>query len=292
MAPQVLPTDAAIQDRWNRFSALYEQFFRLWSAPALQAIVSTLDLGRADSCLEVGCGPGQGLALLRSELPPGARLVAVDFAPEMVARAQPRAATADATVCVGDVQALANVAGDASFARVVLNLVLHIVPDPDRAIREAHRVLAAGGMFGASVWGAPSDSPLFTCVSRAIAKLRDDGVLPPAAENGPPTRSNFHMGHDDKKLRQRFADAGFVDVVSWHIPCVWPSACRDDPAGFGFADNWLGCVVNNVELTSTLLPAQKAALRAAVAATAADLRRAGKPVACDVVVVVGRKPAK
>ena len=83
------------------------------------------------------------------------------------------------------------------FARVIASLCIHIVPDPDAALREFYRVIpaATGGAVGATGWGRRADSPLFLLLEETLAALRSDGTLPPAAPAAaPPARSNFHLG--------------------------------------------------------------------------------------------------
>uniref|UniRef100_A0A7S2FFI5 Methyltransferase type 11 domain-containing protein n=1 Tax=Octactis speculum TaxID=3111310 RepID=A0A7S2FFI5_9STRA len=263
-------------------------------------------LGAATSLIEIGCGPGHGLALLRAELAPGATLEAVDYSPEMVDLAGPRAGVASATVAVGDAQGLDEIRyPTGSFDRVIAPLVIHIVPDPDRAIREMWRLTRAGGAVGATVWGHPSRSPLFTLVGKALQEIKDaqtqqqggggeaeataaDDAAPPSP---PPTevRSNFHLaaGGEDA-LRERFQSVGFTDVVSWVIPCVWPVAATVDATDF--VDSWLSASPGNLSLVEGLTPTERSELRRRVADKVENLRKLGRPVACEVVVVVARKP--
>ena len=55
-------------------------------------------------------------------------------------------------------------------ARLMANLVIHIVPDADKAIAEFFRVLAPGGVIGCSVWGESAHSDLFTCACRELSE--------------------------------------------------------------------------------------------------------------------------
>jgi len=86
-----------------------------------------------------GAGTGLDLPLL----PKLHRYVALDFNAAMLAHAKPRAAGLDAELVLGDSMALPF--ADASFDHVVLHLIVAVVPEPQRCLAEAARVLKPGG---------------------------------------------------------------------------------------------------------------------------------------------------
>jgi SAM-dependent methyltransferase len=94
--------------------------------------------------LDVGCGEGE----LGRHLPEGA-WVGLDSSPTMLAEAP-------GPVVEGEATALPY--PDASFGSLALLYVLYHLPDPGRALEEAHRVLRRGGLLAVA---APSrhDSP-------------------------------------------------------------------------------------------------------------------------------------
>jgi SAM-dependent methyltransferase len=87
--------------------------------------------------LEVGCGPGELAERLEGEL--NADVAAVDLSPRMVELARLRGVDARQ----GDAQELPF--EDASFDCVIAAWMLYHVPDVDRALGEAARVLVSGG---------------------------------------------------------------------------------------------------------------------------------------------------
>lgn len=91
--------------------------------------------------LEIGVGTGLNLPFY----PPDIRLMGVDLTPAMLHQARDRAADLgiDVDLRLGDGQALD--LPDRRFDAVVMTLVLSAVPDIDRAIAEAQRVLRPGG---------------------------------------------------------------------------------------------------------------------------------------------------
>ena len=86
-------------------------------------------------------GVGTGLDL--PHLPPQHRYVGLDLTPAMLTRSLPRASHLDFTPTQGDTQRLPF--ADASFDAVVLHLILAVVPEPQRCLAEAARVLRPGG---------------------------------------------------------------------------------------------------------------------------------------------------
>lgn len=86
-----------------------------------------------------GAGTGLDLPLL----PPLHRYVALDFSPAMLARAVPRGSCLQVDFVLGDSMALPF--ADESFDHVVLHLIVAVVPQPERCLAEAARVLKPGG---------------------------------------------------------------------------------------------------------------------------------------------------
>lgn len=89
----------------------------------------------------VGVGTGADLLYL----PKGVTAVGIDLSEAMLARAAKKLPIegCDIELRVGDAQALP--VDDGAFDAVSLNLILSVVPDPDRCMSEAIRVLRPGG---------------------------------------------------------------------------------------------------------------------------------------------------
>ena len=344
-----LPKLEVSKAMWDTFSVDYDKMFRLWSLPALASMISALQLEKAASCLEIGCGAGHGLAMLRDELGSNGTLSACDFSPEMVKLAKarvkqlgggvalssskaassptrsstPRRKRAPATPdskkeaherVLEDLEAVARgeehigpaiakiFEADAQdlpadwtdkFERVVSCLCFHIVPDHKKATAEMFRVTAPGGLAAFAVWGQKDDSPMFTLHAQAIASLREKGAIgPPSAEESAYSaalpRSNFYLGSDDAQLRADVAGVGFVDVLSWHVHCVWSTQGRGCNA---FARAFTSAQPNARKYMENFFTGSERELIITEMARLADENAAaGKPIGCDLVVVYGRKP--
>jgi SAM-dependent methyltransferase len=131
--------------RFRLASRVTEQ--HLTGVPSLyELLAGELALQDPPRILDIGCGEGALRAALPARL--GARTVGLDASATMLS-AHPR------PVVQADATALPFVAGGFGAA-VAVNVLDHLT-DPTAAIREAHRVLAAGGCLLAAVerWDAP-----------------------------------------------------------------------------------------------------------------------------------------
>jgi phosphatidylethanolamine/phosphatidyl-N-methylethanolamine N-methyltransferase len=130
--------------RNRRRYSLYAPVYDLLVAPlrsARRAALDALALRTGERLLLVGCGPGSDLEFI----PDGVEVCGLDVTPPMVSRARHRAHRLGrtATFVVGDARALP--CADGSFDAVALHLILAVAPEPERIVRETHRVLRDGG---------------------------------------------------------------------------------------------------------------------------------------------------
>jgi phosphatidylethanolamine/phosphatidyl-N-methylethanolamine N-methyltransferase len=127
--------------------------YTLW-APAYDAIVGAagfnsarrlsidrLRLGSGDRVLIVGAGTGLDLDLL----PPNVDVTAIDVTPAMLKHLERRAAGTGRLVATRITDARQLAFPDSSFDAVVMHLILAVMPQPERGLKEAVRVLKPGG---------------------------------------------------------------------------------------------------------------------------------------------------
>lgn len=121
-------------------------------APAGRHAVDALETAEpvaGRDVLDVAAGDG---AAARDLAARGARVVAVDSSPAMVARG--RAATAGLAVDWREGDALALPVADASVDAAVSSFGVMFAPDPARAVAELGRVLRPGGRVAITAWSA------------------------------------------------------------------------------------------------------------------------------------------
>jgi ubiquinone/menaquinone biosynthesis C-methylase UbiE len=127
--------------------------YTLW-APAYDAIVGAagfntarrlsidrLRLASGDRVLIVGAGTGLDLDLL----PPNVDVTAIDVTPAMLRHLERRAAGTGRSVATRIMDARQLAFPDSSFDAVVMHLILAVMPQPERGLREAVRILKPGG---------------------------------------------------------------------------------------------------------------------------------------------------
>jgi SAM-dependent methyltransferase len=148
--------------------------------------------GLAGAVLDVGCGGGRAVGELRAR---GVTAIGVDVDPAMVEAAAGRwpaseFRVADATALPFD---------DGSFTGYRADKVLHTLPEPERAVAEARRVLAAGGR--AVLVGQDWD----TFVIESADPVRTRAVVHARADAMPSPRVA-------RRYRNLLLDNGFTEV--------------------------------------------------------------------------------
>jgi ubiquinone/menaquinone biosynthesis C-methylase UbiE/biotin carboxylase len=182
-------------------------------APMAQPLIDALASASpgARCVIDLGCGTGSQLPRLRAAFPQAA-LAGVDRSEgmvRMVDQAGQRAAhTTAPALAVMDAQALALANEIADVA--LLAFVLFHLPDPTAGLREARRILRAGGLCGAVTWAATAEEP-WNAIWRE--ELDAHGAVPDP-------RDAAVVHHDlmdtQEKLAALFEQAGFTRIEAWH----------------------------------------------------------------------------
>lgn len=133
----ISPKTESARRRYNRTARYYDWMDRLFPAPLRQKVLAHA----RGKVLEVGVGTGANLPYY----PPGCEVVAIDFSPAMLARAEEKLARARVPVQLLEMDAQAMDFSDASFDTVVATCVFCSVPDPVQGLKEVRRVCKPGG---------------------------------------------------------------------------------------------------------------------------------------------------
>ncbi len=128
---------------WDKAAALYDLFENIYNKKVYtgtgKKVAELID--SSDEVLECACGTG---AISEYIAPKCKRLVATDFSDGMLKRAVKKCRKfSNAEFKKADITALEF--GDQSFDKVVAGNVIHLLPEPQKALAELFRVTKSGG---------------------------------------------------------------------------------------------------------------------------------------------------
>jgi ubiquinone/menaquinone biosynthesis C-methylase UbiE len=116
--------------------------------------IRQLNLSDGERVLDIGCGPGYLCESMGEIVGRHGAVVGIDISSDLIALCNRRKASTQLSYAVGDATKVNQ--ADASFDVVVCTQVAEYVPDVDRVLSEAFRVLKPGGrtIFVATDWDA------------------------------------------------------------------------------------------------------------------------------------------
>jgi SAM-dependent methyltransferase len=169
-----------------------------------QPLIEETGIRLGDKVLDLASGTGEPALSIARTVGPEGRVTATDLVPDMLesgARRAREAALDNIVFEVADMESLPF--ADGEFDRVTCRFGLMFVPDPVRALAQAHRVLAAGGTAGFMVWGPFDDTTNFFVLRQAFLDLFPD--------EAPDFEIPFRLGAEGA-LKALFAEAGFAEA--------------------------------------------------------------------------------
>jgi len=189
---------------WTARIERYAESAVVKNRPFAEALVEWIAPPVGARVLDVATGPGIVAVEAARRVEPGGSVLATDFVPDWEPHVT-RAATAAGVTNVRFAAMAAEALDlpDASFDVVLCQFGLMFVPEPDRALREMHRVLRPGGRIGIAVPSVPGKVGIF------LVPVIVGPALPPAGADASP--SPMSMGEPGLVARL-VAEAGFRDV--------------------------------------------------------------------------------
>src|SRR5215210_7135224 len=200
----------------------YERYLGpMFFEPYGDDLVARLPIKEGMSVLETACGTGLVTQRLRAALPENAQLVATDLNEAMLAFAQTKVGR-DAKLewKVADLMELPFPAE--MFDVVVCQFGVMFVPDKERTLAEAHRVLRPGGRFLFNVW----DSLAKNDFSRIAHETIVASTAPEPIRFFEPPYGSF----DQSAMRGWLEAAGFKEISVTVVPIAGESPSAADAA--------------------------------------------------------------
>ncbi len=158
-----MATNTGLRRAYTVWAVFYDSVVRFLRSSRRRSL-ALLDLGAGDSVLVVGCGTGADFEFI----PRDVEVTAVDLTPAMLRRAA--AKIGDRRIRLLEMDAMDLKFPDDTFDKTVLHLILAVVPDPVRALREAERVTKPNGLLVVldKFWNRPTPPPLPLRMANAL----------------------------------------------------------------------------------------------------------------------------
>jgi ubiquinone/menaquinone biosynthesis C-methylase UbiE len=221
--------DARFQRRiqrygWDKAAAVYEAGWRDSLALVQSRLIEIASAQTGETVLDIACGTGLVTFPLAEAVTPSGRVVATDISQAMVdiiRRESEKRGLRHVDSFRADAEALESVP-DNTFDLATCALGFMYFPEPDRAMKEIHRVLKPGGRVVIAVWGARKNcgwAEIFPIVDRRV----ESSVCP----------MFFHLG-TGRALAWQMENADFGSVADERLSTALPYADEDAAADAAF----------------------------------------------------------
>ena len=190
---------------WDRISSVYDLFEKVYNGKVYTGIgEKTAEfIESSDKVLECACGTG---AISICIAPKRKKLVSTDFSISMIKQAMKKCRKyQNVSFRRADITQL-NCKDDV-FDKVVAGNVIHLLPEPEKAVRELERVVKPGGKI---------IIPTYINISKGKRKLAVEFIKALGA--------NFKREFDLESYKNFFTQMGYKDVkyyvVDGRMPCA------------------------------------------------------------------------
>lgn len=198
------PTFKSLEHRgWNERARYYDGYTARLTGFAVAPLLDAAGVRTGARVLDVCCGPGTATEECVRR---GAIVTGIDLSEDMIAAAAAKGLGADFRT--GDAEALPF--ADQSFDCVICNFGILHLPEPERGMAEAARVLAHDGRYAYATWRGPDASLFFRTI---IGAVNAHGSMDVGLPSAPPPFRFADRGEAEKAMRVAgFSDVGFAEV--------------------------------------------------------------------------------
>jgi ubiquinone/menaquinone biosynthesis C-methylase UbiE len=218
MAEINIPYKEAIPGKYERYLGpyLYEPY-AIYTKERIK--------GSPQNVLELGAGTGRVTRHIAERIGDGAKLIATDINPGMLAIAKSKVEAKNVEYLVADTQNLPF--PDDSFDCVICQFGFMFLPDKQKGFNEARRVLKPGGQFIFVTWDK-AENNLTLSISQRTVKSH-------LSYDPPPFYARPYAMHDPDELRDYATTAGFNEILIENIILDGTSPTAMD-AAIGFVE--------------------------------------------------------
>ena len=238
---------------WEAIPEHYHQAFGRLTTQTIGPMLDAVRVKSGTKFLDIATGPGYVAAAAAKR---GATVLGLDFSSSMIEHA--RQLHPGIEFREGDAERLP--LGNGLFDSAVSNFgILHFA-QPELALREAWRVIRAGGYFAFTVWARPENTIGFDIVLRAVETYGEPRIAMP---EGPP----FFRFSDPAECVRELIGAGFENPTVVTVPQLWRM-----PSGEALFDVMRNSTVRTAGLLQGQKPVVLQKIRAAISAEAEQYR--------------------
>jgi SAM-dependent methyltransferase len=192
---------------WHAKAVSYDDLFGPITRDAMGPLLDAAGVHAGSTVLDVASGPGYGAAMAAAR---GAIPVGIDFADNMGATAKRN--YPNINFCHGDAENLAF--KGACFDAVICAFGILHMPQPQKAMAEAFRVLKPGGRYAFTVWASPDKNEFFKV---ALSAIQTHGNMDVPLPEAPPT----FLYSDYGTCREALRNVGFSNIDVIELPLVF-----------------------------------------------------------------------